>query len=372
MRFFDNVMVLFKPDSLLKYSWNLGIRGATIGLKFLLTLFLGRFFPDEVLGEYGLFSTTILVSYLLLSLSFDGYATRELIGKPREQQATYIQHTFVYFAVAFAIYTSIGILFFNNGFISNQLIVYFVILLFLETITQLVFSLFTILQMPLSANLMLFLSQGAWVAFVLLFWFLDPTMISSIEDVMHMWIFGSCIASAYGVIKITNYYKGAGLDPFNWKWILRGLSISAIFFCSTLAYKTIEYVDKYFIEFKLGTAKLGAYVFYSQIANVMNAIINVTVILMLYPRLIENYMKRDFQAYHLIKKKMYQRIILIGATIAVGSIIFMKFALVFIGKESFYNDISVFYILLVSNIAMNLSFIAHYCIYDIIKYIVLV
>ena len=126
-------MRVITVQSIFKYSLNLGIRGATIGFKFLFALFLGKYFPEEVLGEYGLFSTTILVSYLLLSLNFDGYATRELVQAPREQQPTFIRNTFVFFSISFPVYVSIAIFFLSRGIIDQELIIYFVILLLLDS-----------------------------------------------------------------------------------------------------------------------------------------------------------------------------------------------------------------------------------------------
>lgn len=350
-------------STLYKYSLNLGIRGATIGLKFLFALFLGKHFPEEVLGEYGLFSTTILVSYLLLSLSFDSYAFREIVEKPRERQVSYVRDVFVYFGIAFSLYVVIGATFLNQELISGELLIYFVVLLFLETIIQILFSLFTVLQLPTVANLILFLSQGCWIVIAFLFWFVNKNSIVSIHDILLVWIGGSLTACIYGVVCIYGVYKNFRMESINWLWIRSGLPISFLFFAASFGYKSIEYADRYFIEFKLGTAKLGVYIFYSQIANLMNAVINVTVVLMLYPRLIESFIKQEFGSYIAIKRKMYQRILLIGVTVSAFATLFIKVALVYIGKESFYEDINVFYILLISNVAMNLSFVSHYCLY---------
>lgn len=361
-----------KSASIVKYSLNLGIRGATIGFKFLFALFLGKFFPEEVLGTYGLFSTTILVSYLLLSLSFEAYALREILAKPKENQLTLIRNEAVYFLLAFAVYTTIGILFFNRGLISNELIIYFVIILLLETITQVCFSVFTILNKPTAANLIMFVSQGSWIAVALVVWYINPSTITEITDILKIWIIGGIAACLFGVTRIIAHYGSMKVDPIDWRWIRTGIRVSLLFFCALLGYKVIEYADRYFIEFMLDTSQLGVYIFFSQMANIINAVINVTVILMLYPRLIENYNQRDFVAYKVIKRKMYIRVLVISVGVGLGAFVFLKFALVYIGKESFSNHMEIFYILLVSNLAMNLSFITHYCMYAMRKDVALV
>ena len=60
---------------------------------------------------------------------------------------------------------------------------------------------------------------------------------------------------------------------------------------------------------------------------------------------------------------MYQRIAILGLVISAGAVAVIKIALGIIGKQSFYEHITVFYILLGSTLAMNLSFVPHYCLF---------
>ncbi len=350
--------------SALIYSSNLGIRGITISIKFLFTLFLGKYYSEDVLGGYGLFATTVLISFFVLSLSFDSYATREIIQKPRDEQMNFIRNLFVFFIASWLIFVPIAFILTSIGWIDKTLIFYFLVILLFETFSQVFFSLFTILQQSIAANIILFLSQASWVLVFFVIHLAYPVFFISLDRFLLVWIFGGVIACCYGFYKIRRLYPSKlSIDPINWKWIKSGITVSLLFFFSTLGYKIIEFADRYFIEFKLGTAKVGVYIFYSQIANLMNTVINVTVVLMLYPRLIENFAKRDLDAFITIRNKMYQRVIFIGLTVFVVAILFIKMALVFIGKESFYSEIHVFYILLLANLAMNLSFVPHYCLF---------
>jgi O-antigen/teichoic acid export membrane protein len=356
-----------KTKSLVTYSLNLGIRGTTIGFKFLFTLFLGKFYSEEMLGEYGLFATTILFSYFILSLSFESFALREIIQKPQEKQLSYIRNLFIFFACSLLIFIPVSAIVIGYGLLSNKLLLYFSIILILETFGQVFFALFTILQKSVAANLVLFFNQALWIILVFILWIINQDIFISLENFLILWIVGGVLAGGYGFFQIRNAYKTFPLEKIDWKWIKGGISVSLLFFLSALGYKVIEFTDRYFIEFQLGTSKLGIYVFYSQIANLMNTVINVTVILMLYPRLIENYVKGDIGAFLLIKKKMYQRVAIIAICLSVLAILFIRIILIFIGKESFHEEISVFYILLLANLAMNLSFIPHYCLYAMRK-----
>lgn len=356
-------MINLRANALLNYSLNLGIRGFTIGLKFLFALFLGRFYSDEILGEYGLFSTTVAFSFIILSLSFESYALREIIQKPKEYHLTYIRNLFLFFIISFLVFTPFFLIIFNNGLISTKLIFYFLSILFLETLCQVFFALLTILQKPVAANLILFFNQGSWIVVTFSIWFLKSEILVSIQDFLSIWILGGFVAAAYGFFFIRKLYLNSILYSVDWQWIRAGLSISIFFFCSALGYKVIEFGDRYFIGSILGNAKLGVYTFYGQIANLINTVINVTVVLLLYPKLMESYVSKDMDAFLSIKRKMTERVILIGFVLSIFAILFVQLSLAYIGKESFYQEIHVFYILLLSNLVMNLSFIPHYCLY---------
>jgi O-antigen/teichoic acid export membrane protein len=340
----------------------------TIGSKFCFTFFLGKEYPEELLGEYGLFSTTILLCYFILSLSFESYGLREIVQKPVEYHLTYIRNLFLFYLISYAVFFPLTFLIFHFDILSYRLILFFLILLFLETSAQTFFVLFAIIQRSVAANIVLFFSQGFWIMFVFIFWYFDLFNVNALEQFLLVWIGGSAMANVYGYVTIRKIYKNFAVDKkIDWRWITKGLTISMIFFWSTLAYKLIEFSDRYIIELKLGTIKLGVYVFYSQIANLVNTVINVIVILILYPKLIENYVKHDLKAFVIIKNKMYNRIAILGISISLVEVILIQFMLDFLDKSSFRNELWTFYVLLGGNILMNLSFVPHYCLYALRK-----
>jgi len=356
--------------SLTNYGVNLSIRGVTILAKFAFTFFLGKQYPSSFLGEYGIFSTTILLCYFILTLSFDSFALREIISKPHDSRLSYVRNLFVFYFITFLIFIpAVGVIFYLD-IIKIEYLLFFVGLLFLETMAQTFFALYTILQKSIISNLILFFTQGAWIIFVFAAWFIDPSNIQGVEDILVIWMFGSLVANLFAYYNLRRMFR-TGVDAIDWKWIRSGISVSLLFFLATLSYKFIEFTDRYIIELKLGTAELGIYVFFSQIANLINTVINVVVILVLYPRLIENFMQGDINAFVTIKNKMYLRVVLIGVSIAVGEVVLIHYLLKLLGKEAFNVQVKTFYILLLANIVMNLSFIPHYCLYAFKKDVVL-
>lgn len=346
------------------YFTSTSIRAVTIGAKFGLTFFLGKEYSEEFLGEYGLFSTSIILCYFVLSLSFDSYALREVVQKTADQQFTYIRNIFVFYFIAFFAFAPLTILIFHLDLLRSDLLIYFLVLLFLETINQSFFALFTILQRPTIANLILFFSQGLWILFVFFTWYFTSIDLQSFESFLVAWIVSSAIASLYAFTTLKKIYRNSTVNSLiDWMWIRAGLSVSLIFFVTALSYKLIEFFDRYFIEFQLGPAKLGIYVFFSQMANLINTAINVMVIIILYPKLIESHFKQDTGAFIMFRNKMYLRVLFLGLCIGILEIMFINPLLQFLNKKSFENEVNILYILIFGNIAMNLSFIPHYCLY---------
>ncbi|MBL7859879.1 MAG: polysaccharide biosynthesis C-terminal domain-containing protein [Cyclobacteriaceae bacterium] len=360
----DYLERILKHPSLKIYISSISIRALTIAAKFGLTFFLGKEFPDAFLGEYGLFTTSILLCYFILCFSFDSYGLREVITMPVDRQLSYIRNIFVFYGIAYLIVLPITFLIFHFGLLRSDLIIYFLILLFLETINQAFFALFTILQRPTIANITLFFSQGLWIIIVFLLWIITPLKFSSFESFLTAWILSSVIASFYSAYKVNQIYRNNPLDQsIDWSWIKAGLSVSLVFFLTTISYKLIEFTDRYVIELHLGTAKLGIYIFFSQIANLINTAINVAVIIILYPRLIESHLKNDMISFQMFKNKMYTRVLALGILIGIAEVVMIHPLMKFLSKESFAAEVRVLYILICSNIVMNLSFIPHYCLY---------
>lgn len=346
---------------------NLFFRGLSIGAKFLFTLYLGKEFPESILGQYGLFSTSILLFYLMLSFSFDGYAVREIVGKRHSQQITYIKDLFVFYLLSYLVFIPVIFAFFILDFLPISLLPFFLVLLFLEIFNQLFFILFVILQKPVIANLVLFFSQGIWIIFVLLLWLVAPQFQWTLKSIFMAWISGSIVAIAFSFARIRTIYADPVFKSIDWKWIKIGLSISPLIFLANLSYKVIEYSDRYLIELTLGLSKVGNYIFFSQTANLINTIINVTVIIVLYPRLITSFLQQDKLEFYRVRKMMYLRVLGLGIIVSMFEIMLIEYLLAWIGKQSFQSEVRTLYILLLGNILMNLSFIPHYCLYAMKK-----
>lgn len=351
--------------SIFKHTTNLSIRGFTLVFKFLFALFLGKYFADDVLGQYGIFSTTILFTYYVISLNFESYGMRELIEAPIENHLSLFRNIILFFFISYLISGLLSFLI-NTEWLNGELVYYFFIILFLEVYVQLLFTFFVYIKKSLVANLILFISQGSWIALSLIVWKSGTCQFYSLNDFLIFWVFGSGLACVFGFVTIMTIYAWH-FKPIDWGWIRKGLGYSLIFFLSTLGYKIIELGNRYFVEFILGTSQLGAFIFYSQFANLINTFISVSVILEWYPKLLKSLLDKDFKLASKIRKNMYFKVVLIWLGISLVSLLFMQGALRIVHKEQFYSEVNAYYILLFTNLFLNLSFIPHYHIFGLKK-----
>lgn len=342
---------------------NLGLRGVAMGSKFLLIVILSKYVSEEAIGELGLLLTTITILVFLVGLDFYNYATRELLikDKAKPEIASMLFNQYIFYSFLYILF--IPILYFTipNEIIAQTILPLFLAVLILEHFSQELYRTLIALEKQILANLLLFFRTGLWIAllFFLLFvwhWAFSLTLL------LQLWIIGSSIAVVFGLLVLykTLPEKKLILDI---KWIRKGIKISIPFLLATLSYKVIEYSDRYMIDLLLGKNQTGIYIFYANIANIMNIFVNTIVIILLYPPLIKTFHGNDSSAFFLIRKKFISELVIYTFLSALFLAIVIYPILNWQQKDSYYTELSVYFILVLSNIALNLSFIPHYLLY---------
>lgn len=71
--------------------------------------------------------------------------------------------------------------------------------------------------------------------------------------------------------------------PIDWQWIRRGVKVSLLFFVGTIAFKLIDFADRYFIDYYHTKTDVGIYTFYSSMANLVEIIVHTAVVIVFLP-----------------------------------------------------------------------------------------
>ena len=350
---------------------NLGLRGFSMLAKFLLVVYIGKYLSVDDLGEYGLFVTTVTIAIYFLGLDFYTYNTREILAKDKEKRLPLIRDQFIFHLVVYALVLPLLLLVFTFEIIPIEFIVYFYLILVFEHLGQELYRLFITLKQPLFANFLLFLRTGLWAYVIITIWYIGIENMQNLKTVWIAWIVGSFLSILVGLLYLNKNYDFRSItEKIDWVWIKNGFYVSMPFFIGTLAYKVIEFSDRYMIDYYMTKADVGIYTFFGSIANTINIIVFTTVIMVYYPLLVEQY-EHQKEVFKKTLKIFTIKTIIISLFSAIAIVMLIYPVLDYMGKDEFYGSIDVLWLLIIANIVLNVSFIPHYVLYVAKKDIVI-
>ena len=331
--------------------------------KFILVIFIGKYLSIEKLGEYGLFTTTITIAIYFLGLDFYTFNTREILAKNKSDRVSLIRDQFIFHLLVYTIVLPLLLFVFVYNILDSKYIVHFYLILIFEHISQEIFRLYTTLQKPLFANFLLFLRSGIWIYAVIGMWLIHIKALINLSTVWYGWIIGTFLSVSLGIFHLLKEYDFKKLEKIDWKWIFTGIKVSFPFFIGTFAFKIIELSDRYMIDFFMTKADVGVYTFFGNIANSLNIIVFTLIIMIYYPKLVEAYQNKEMERFSSILNKFSYKTKVFSFIFAGIIALLLWPLLIYLGKTQLQNSIIVFWVLLVSNIVLNLSFVHHYVLY---------
>lgn len=342
---------------------NLFLRGLSMAARFILIFYLGKYFSLDELGSYGIFFTTVTLSLFLLGLDFYTFANREVLNMKQEDRLTILRNQLVFYGFTYVVFLLPLLLIFYYNVLPLEYLFFFYFILIFEHISQEFYRLFTVLSFPVFANWLLFLRTGLWVYLLALGWLLFPGLSYSLSLVFWGWLIGSGLSVIIGFIKIIHLHKGSVLKPLDIKWFIPGLKVSMLYFGGTIALKIIEFSNRYMLEYWCSMKAVGIYTFFSQIANMINIVIFTLFFMVIYPKLLTAVNENNTAEREKLKKLMMNKTLLYSAGLAILLVIIIKPVLYIINKTDFDNEMMTFYFLILSNVALNISFVYHYILY---------
>ncbi len=342
---------------------NLTLRGLSMGARFLLLFFLGKYFSLNDLGIYGMFFTTVTLTLFLVGLDFYTYSNREVLYAREEGKLSVLRDQLVFYLVTYSVFLLPLTLIFFYEMLPFNYIIFFYVILVLEHLSQELYRIFTMLSFPVFANWLLFLRSGIWIYLIIIAWMIVPEKNYSLSIVWWGWMIGAGLSVIVGVIKIHRLYKGYGLGPLQLKWFVAGLKICVLYFGSTIALKIIEFSSRYMIEYWWGMKDVGIFTFFSQIANTINVAVNTVFIMTIYPKLVHAAKENNVREFYRLKNYMMKRIVVYSVAFGLLLGLLIEPILHIINKTDFFQQINLFYILILSNIVLNVSLVYYYVLY---------
>lgn len=347
-----------------KKFWALLLRGSSMGAKFLLLLGVSKILTVEDYGTLSLIVTTITFLMFVIGLDFYNYSHREVIEKDLLKKK-YIVSQFWFHAIAYIIVLPITYLLLSNGIIPLEYIFPFYILLVLEHFSQEAFRFLNLFNKPNVANISLFIRTALWIAVLFsVEYFLKSNEIT-IQLILYYWIAGSLLSLFFVAGYVFFVHKSSTYD-IQWfvvdkPWIKQGLLVSLPFFAGTIAYKIVEYSDRFMIDWYLGKEAVGIYSFYTNFANILTIVVNTITVTLIVPDLLRSVNSGNKVQDNIRKFSKELQL----TTLIISSIILVLIfpTLNWLDKKEFNDESTIYFIILLGNIALNLSLTYHFLLY---------
>lgn len=336
----------------------------SVGGKFALLLYLAEYTSLETLGTYGLFVVTAHIALHLLGLEFFTYATRELIASPGDRRGGVLRNQAVVYALAYLIFLPPLCAVFVGGFLPWRLAPYFFWVVVANHVTQEAQRILIALKRPLAAYVCGSITHGLW-SFVVIGAGLVDASFRSLEVVLTVWAMFGTIGGAAALVTLRRVLGSdiASQGPVDWTWIRAGLRLSAAYFVSSLAYKSITLSDRYFIEHHLGTSAVGTYTFMSSIAHVFEDLLVTTIVAASFPAVVEAAANRQPTEYRLALADLWRKVAW-GVVVVLPAFVVGIFVLLAIVNKTQLDDaLAVYFVALGSSVMVSLSLPAHYALY---------
>ncbi len=337
--------------------YNLTIRGSATIIKLAFTLFLGSFFTESEFGLYSLIISSIYISLILIG--FDVYldCNRKIIQKEEPKEQAFILNNQLASYIPFYFLFSIVIFFIPERIIPKEFIFLFFSVSIIEHLNSEIFRLLLALRKTVIANLLFFIRNGLWPLVILVLYYFNFQF--NISILLSYWLYASILALIIGLIFLRKKYK-LDLSLIDKKTIIASYKYAFIFFIGTIAYKIVEFSDRYFIDYYLDKESVGVYSLYSQFGSVLNTIIFTIVISIGYPKLLKAIYSNNLKKIIKERNNMLMEIVIISILTLLGGYLLLDTLLVIIDKPLYFKFNYLFYLVIISNIIFNLSYVYHF------------
>ena len=302
----------------------MGLRGSTLVIKFIFTLFIARFMGFEMLGLYGLITAAIIFSAVFLGLGLTHTLMRKAVTQSPEDITKeiwcYGQFMALIYAVVFIVSLIIGVVL-DEIF----LVLCITLLALLEHINNHFYVLLLNRSRILSSNVLHFIRSGAWMAAFMVMSFMVQ-LFTTMENLLLGWLIGNILA-VLGFFWFTRAWPW-GFQRFEKSmkhWFIDEFKYSRIPYLESIAITVSVYIDRYLITLFLGLELTGVYVFFWSIGSALNNLIITGVIQFSRPKMVQAFKENSVEYFVIFKSCLRLTMITTSSmgAIIVGAIYFV-------------------------------------------------
>jgi len=340
--------------------FNVFLRIGGIGSKFLIVTLMSKYFDTDVFGNYGLITSLITILIFVLGLDFYNFSIRDIL-KTRDQQdlTNKVVLTFGLFFLVYIIFAFLSYFIFNSIDYIKPYLFLVLFLVITEHLSQEIYRILIGFKKVLLANLLLFFRTAGWSIIIIYYYFNNNVI--TIEKIFTLWLVANTITIVYiFILVIIKSYRKLLYLSIDFQWIKDGLKISSVFFAATISLKSIEYTNRFIVDYFMGEELAGIFLFYSNISILVTVYVNTIVISFELPELIKSV--NTSKIHSLLEK--FKKLLLIHVLISsIFILIIIKPLLFWQNKIEFESYLSLIPFFILGVALMNYSLFYHFKLY---------
>ena len=294
----------------------MGLRGSTLVIKFVFTLFIARFMGFEELGLYGLITAAVIFIAVSCAMGLTHVLTRKVVTQSPE---VIVKNLWFYFRFITLMYVVIFAISCVVGVVLDQLYLTLLIVLlaFLEHINNHLYSLILNRSRLLAGNILHFIRSGAWMVIFMAVSLFVPSMLS-MDKIIIAWIIGNALSIGcfYWLTRHWPWHsRSSGVSLL--RWFRKEFRYSKIAYVDSIVFTSTTYIDRYLITLFLGLELTGVYVFFWSIGSALSNLITTGVVQLSRPKMVKAFKDKSTE-YNAIFIKCLKRTI--GVSVITGVI----------------------------------------------------
>lgn len=294
---------------------NIGLRGVSLGAKFVLLLFLAVFLEPESVGLYGLLAASIGWTIYLVGWDFYTFSTRYIIGSRQSEIKGILQNKAALYFATYGVLSPLLGFAFALDVLPLEYGFWFVVLVILEHLGLEIGRILVALSRPLTASTMLFLRGGLWCLLVVALFALVPES-RDLHVVFALWTLGSASGFVMGVVVLNRIAGKGAAFSLDWSWIKQGLGVALPLMIASLAIRGIFTVDRFWVEAIGDGSTLGAYVLYVSAASAILSFVDAGIVDFAYPRVVRAAKAGDLTDFYREMRRLGASILAVAPTLS--------------------------------------------------------
>jgi O-antigen/teichoic acid export membrane protein len=228
-----------------------------------------------------------------------------------------------------------------------------------EHLSQEIYRLLIGFKKVLFANIILLFRTVSWSA-IITFYYYNNSLIT-IEKIFNLWLIANILTIVYVLVfSISKNYDSILKLNLDFFWLKKGLKISSVFFIATISLKSMEYANRFIVDFFMGEKLAGIFLFYSNISILITVYVNTIVISFELPELIKSIRLPNID---LLLKKFKKSLIIHVFISSLFILLIIKPLLLWQNKVEFENYLPLIYFLIIGAGLMNYSLLYHFKLY---------